>query len=163
MFPLLIAAGAALTELLLSSLLLWQPHPGVVLLSAVAVGLVRTPAEGMIAAFAGGLLLDLAGGLPLGRQTLPLLIGTTLVFLRYSELARRTVLAPVVASAVATLLYWVFLGIVETLLGRDLPWGDFLLRWAVPAALVNMVLIWPAVIAVSSLSFRARSGIARRP
>lgn len=163
MLAVVTAAVAAAVELLLGSLLLWQPHPGVVLLAALAVGLVRAPAQGMLVAFTGGVLLDLLAGPPLGRQALPLLLGTTLVFLRYSELARRTVLAPVAAAALGTALYWLSLGLVEALLGRVLPWGDLLVRWLLPSVVVNMLLIWPAVIAVTSLPLRPANRLPRRP
>ncbi|MDQ3854923.1 MAG: rod shape-determining protein MreD [Chloroflexota bacterium] len=147
----------ALLEAGLSALLPGQPHPTVLLLLALSVGMSRRVEEGAALAFVGGVLSDALGGLALGRTALALVVATVVVFVRYTELARRTVLAPLVAAAVGTLLYWLVLVLVDATNGMAVPWLHVLVRWALPTLLVNVLLIWPVLYGVTRL--RAARGL----
>lgn len=149
------AVLAAFAEIFLAELLLGQPRPGFLLLAAVAVGLARSPVEGALVAFGGGLLLDALAGPPLGRQSLALVVATVVVFIRYTEPARRTVLAPVLAVGVGTVLYWTVLGLADSIAGLAVPWAPVLLRYALPSLVLNVLLAWPAFRLAQRLSVRS--------
>ena len=131
---------AALADLFLSYLLVGLPHPGIVLLTALATGMVRTPTEGAIVAFGGGVLLDLFAGPPVGRITLALVLATLPVFLKYTEMARRTVLAPVLAAGLGTLIFWIMLVLTVSDLGLGMSWPHLFMRVVVPSLFVNTLL-----------------------
>jgi len=146
---------AIVVEVFFSLLLVDRPHPLLVLLLAISTGMVREPRDGAFVAFGGGFLLDVFGGPPLGRQTLPLVVATLTVFLARTELARRTVLAPVLAAVGGTLLYWIVLVIVESAAGLAVPWGHIVLRWVLPTLVLNALLVLPLIALVERLSVRS--------
>ncbi len=148
-----VALVAPLLELLLGELLPGQPHPSMVLLAAISVGMLRSTRAGVGVAFLGGLALDSLAP-PFGRQTLPLVLAVLPVFLKHTELARRTVLAPVVAVALGSAVNWVALGLVDSILGLSVPWAHVLLRWLLPSVLLNALLALPAYALLSRLPFR---------
>lgn len=119
------------------------------------MGLVRSPAEGALAAFAGGVLLDALAGPPIGRQTLALVLATLVVYVRYTEIARRTVLAPLLAVGVGTLVYWVALGVADSAVGLSTPWLPVLLRYVLPSLALNLLLALPAYRLARRLSVRS--------
>ncbi|MDQ3328021.1 MAG: rod shape-determining protein MreD [Chloroflexota bacterium] len=146
---------AVFVELCFSLLIVDLPHPMLVLLLAISAGMVRRPRDGAVVAFGGGFLLDVFGGPPLGRQTLALVVGTLTVFLARTELARRTVLAPVLAAVVGTVLYWLVLAIVESTAGLVVPWSHIVLRWVLPTIALNALLVLPLIGLVERLSVRS--------
>lgn len=143
---------AIFVELFFSLLLVDRPHPLLVLLLAISVGMVRGPRDGALVAFGGGLLLDVFGGPPLGRQTLALVIATLTVFLARTDLARRTILAPVLAAVAGTLLYWVVLAIVESAAGLAVPWLHLVIRWVLPTLVIDALLVLPLIALIERLS-----------
>lgn len=141
-------------ELFLSGLFGGWPHPACVLLAAISTGMVRSAAEGALVAFAGGLLLDVFAGPPLGRQMLALIVAALPVFLKHTDLDRRTVLAPVLAGIAGTCLYWLVLGLVDASMGLYVPWLGLGWRWILPTMIVNGALAWPAVRLAQRLTAR---------
>lgn len=153
---------AVVLEVFLSAVLVGVPHPSFVLVLAVAAGLARTPAAGALVAFGGGLALDGFGGPALGRQTLALLVATLPVCVRGTEVARRTVLAPVLAAGAGTVLYWLVLGAADAVVGLTVAWGNLALRWTMPTLLMNTLLALPAFHLVDRLTPRRRPSLSTR-
>ena len=151
---------AALLEVLLALLLPGRPHPGAVLLAALAVGLRRGPVAGALAAFGGGLLLDAFAGPPLGRQALALTLAASVLCLPGARMAPRSPLASALAGGLATLVYWAALGIVDSSLGMSVPWPSVLLRYVAPSLLLNALLAWPLPLLAPRRAPRARAGTA---
>lgn len=145
---------AVLLEFFLSMTLIGQPRPSLLLLLAIAAGMVRSAASGVMVAFFGGLLLDVLAGPPLGRQAFALVIATLPIFLKHSELARTTVLAPLLAVLAGTLLHWLVLGLTDVGLGLAVPWVALSYRWILPILLMNALLALPAFYLVGRLSGR---------
>lgn len=154
LFVMLVLVVATPLQLFLSGVLVGLPHPSALLVAALATGLVRSEQEGLLVAFGGGLLLDLFTGPPLGRQALTLLVATLPVFLKHTEFARLTVLAPVLAAVVATLIYWPVLGIIDSAHGLAVPWLPLFLRWTLPTLFFHALLAMPANYLVDRLAAR---------
>lgn len=143
-----------LLEVFLSATLIGQPRPSLLLLLAIATGMVRSVTTGATIAFGGGLLLDALAGPPLGRQALALVIATLPVLLKGSDLARTTVLAPIVAVLLGTLLYWLSLGLTDGSFGLSVPWVSLSVRWVLPILLMNGLMALPAFYFVERISGR---------
>ncbi len=148
-----LALVAALVERLMAELLIGRPHPGFLLLAVIAVGMVRSTRAGVALAFGGGLFLD-AFGPPLGRQALALVLASVVIFVKHTDIARKTVIAPVVAAVLGTVIYWTVLGIADSAMGLAVPWLHVGLRWVLPSLVVNALLAWPAFNLVDKLSVR---------
>ncbi len=151
-----------LLEVFLSLTLIGQPRPSLLLLLTIAAGMVRSAAAGIMVAFFGGLLLDALAGPPLGRQALALVIASLLIFLKHSDLARTTVLAPPLAVVAGTLLYWLVLGLTDAGLGLAVPWMALSYRWILPILLMNGLLTLPTFYLLERLSIRRTSRSVRR-
>jgi rod shape-determining protein MreD len=105
---------------------------------------------GLVWAFVGGLALDVLSERPLGASAFSLLIATGVAFLIGSALRRVRMAAPVVATAVASLVYSMLLLFVTSFLnGAGVPDGAS--SMVVPSALYAAVvaaLVGPLAVAV---------------
>jgi rod shape-determining protein MreD len=91
---------------------------------------------GLVWAFVGGLALDVLSQRPLGASAFSLLIAMGVASLIGSALSRVRILAPVVATAAASLVYSMLLLFVTSLLnGSAVP--DGALQMVVPSAVYD--------------------------
>src|SRR5512140_2195064 len=94
---------------------------------------------GLVWAFVGGLALDVLSQRPLGASAFSLLIAMGAASLVGTALTRVRILAPVVATAAASLVYSMLLLLVTSLLdGSAVP--DGVLQMVVPTAVYNTLL-----------------------
>ncbi len=94
---------------------------------------------GLVWAFVGGLALDILGQRPLGSSAFSLLLAIGVGTLFGAALRRVRILAPVVATLVASLLYSVILLTVTSLLTAA-PLSDAATASVVPSAIYGAVL-----------------------
>lgn len=105
---------------------------------------------GFVWAFVGGLALDVLSQRPLGASAFSLLIAIGVASLVGTAFRRVRLIAPIVATTVASLIYSMLLLLVTSLLnGAAIPDGatDFVIPSAIYAALVA-ALIGPLVVAI---------------
>lgn len=94
---------------------------------------------GLVWAFVGGLTLDVLSQRPIGASAFSLLIAIGVASVIGSALSRIRILAPVVATAVASLVYSVLLLFVTSFLtGATPPEGA--MKMVVPSAVYNTVI-----------------------
>src|SRR5262249_3933277 len=118
----------------------WQPH--LLVLLVVAVTLIEGVRQGAIWAFIGGLLLDLVSPVtPLGTRALCLLFVTLFASLGLYIPLRASLIMPPVMVFGAPLFYFLLLMILRALFGVGVDWAAALPRLALPAALLNAVLM----------------------
>jgi rod shape-determining protein MreD len=125
-------------------------RPDLLVLLVVAITLVEGVREGIIWGFCGGLLLDLfSPTTPLGTNALCLVLVALLASLGLSIPVRVSAIMPLIMVFLGTLFYFVLLMTIRTLFGVGLDWGMSLVRLALPAAAINVVLM-PVVYTVLS-------------
>ncbi len=91
---------------------------------------------GLVWGFVGGLALDVLSQRPLGASAFSMLIAMGVASLVGSALTRARILAPVVATAAASLVYSMLLLFVTSLLNRSaVPDGAF--QMVVPSAIYD--------------------------
>ena len=105
---------------------------------------------GLVWAFVGGLALDVLSQRPLGSSAFSLLIAMAVAFLIGTALKRVRVVAPIVATAVASLVYSMLLLLVTSLLnGAAAP--DGAANMVVPSAVYGTILaaiVGPVAVAI---------------
>ncbi len=107
---------------------------------------------GLVWAFVGGLTLDVLSQRPLGASAFSLLIAVGAASLVGAALRRFRIVAPVVATAVASLIYSMLLLVVTSLLnGAAIPDGatNFVVPSAIYSTVVAAVIGLPAVVIVT--------------
>jgi rod shape-determining protein MreD len=139
----LVFVVALLQAVVFSSTLVFGGAPDVLLVSIVAVGLVRGSVVGALAGFGGGLVLDLVTLDTLGVTSLVL----TLVGFwagRYGETTGRgRTMAPLTAVAVITVLAAIFGFALRYLLGEEVVAHQALVTALLPAFVLNVLLAFP--------------------
>ncbi len=94
---------------------------------------------GLTWAFVGGLALDVLSQRPLGASAFSLLLATGAASMVGTALRRARIIAPVVATAVASLVYSMLLLLVTSMLnGAGIP--DGATNFVVPSAIYSTVL-----------------------
>jgi len=113
------------------------PHPVLVfgVIWAIAGGL----EVGLVWAFVGGLALDILGQRPLGSSAFSLLVAIGVASLVGGFFGRVRIVAPVIATAIASLIYSMLLLITTTAL-TTAPLSDTALAAVVPSAVYDVVL-----------------------
>jgi rod shape-determining protein MreD len=105
---------------------------------------------GLVWAFVGGLALDILSQRPLGASAFSLLFAMGAASIVGTALKRVRVLAPIVATGVASLVYSMLLLLVTSLLnGAALP--DGATNMVIPSAILNMIvaaLVAPLALAI---------------
>jgi rod shape-determining protein MreD len=105
---------------------------------------------GLVWAFVGGLALDVLSQRPLGASAFSLLIAVGVAFLIGTALRRIRIVAPIVATAVASLVYSMLLLFVTSFLnGGGLP--DGATNGVIPSAIYGTLLaavVGPLAVAV---------------
>ena len=113
------------------------PHPVLVfgVIWAIAGGL----EVGLVWAFVGGLALDILGQRPLGSSAFSLLIAIGIASLVGGFFGRVRIVAPVIATAIASLIFSMLLLITTTAL-TTAPLSSTALAAVVPSAVYDTVL-----------------------
>ena len=113
------------------------PHPVLVfgVIWAIAGGL----EVGLVWAFVGGLALDILGQRPLGSSAFSLLVAIGVASLVGGFFGRVKIVAPVIATAIASLIYSMLLLITTTAL-TTAPLSSTALAAVVPSAVYDVVL-----------------------
>lgn len=132
-------------------------RPDLLVLLIVAITLVEGVQEGIIWGFCGGLLLDLfSPATRLGTNALCLVLVALLASLGLSIPIRLSAIMPLIMVFVGTLFYFVLLMSIRTLFGMGMDWGMSLVRLALPAAAINVVLMPVAYTLLSWFADRLR-------
>ena len=136
---------------LLSSVELFGGSPNLLLVTIVAVALLRGAVFGAVGGFFGGLLLDTANLETLGLTSLTLTIGGYWIG-RYGETTGRDrTHAPFVSVAVVTILYAVGVLVLHFLIGDPVSARSLLVESLVPSIAFNLVLTAPVYWLVTKL------------
>ena len=150
MTPLDVAKGvvlvfcAAIAQVsIFSSVHLLGGTPDVLLLTLVAVSLLRGPVYGAVAGFGAGLIVDTANLETLGVTSLLLTLAGYWIG-RYGETTGRDRNhAPFLSIAVVTFVYAVGALMLHFLLGEPAPARAVLLDSLFPSIFLNLLLTWP--------------------
>jgi rod shape-determining protein MreD len=143
--PLVLVSALVLHQSVLTAVQVGEVRPDLMLLVAVAAGLVGGPEKGAVVAFVVGLLTDLFLQTPLGLSALIFSLVGFAVGTVQSTVIRNAWWIPVLtgfwASAVGILLY----AVVGAILGRDEFLDPHVLVVAATVGGINAVLSLPAV------------------
>jgi rod shape-determining protein MreD len=161
----LIFVAAIVQVSLLSSVNVAGGMPNVLLVTLVAVALLRGSVYGAAGGFFGGLLLDTANLETLGLTSLILTVGGYWIG-RYGETTGRDrTHAPYVSVAVVTVLYAVGVLVLNFLIGDPVSGRRVLVDSLVPTIAFNLILTAPVYWLVAKLlppaDWRERAGDVR--
>jgi rod shape-determining protein MreD len=161
----LIFVAAIVQVSLLSSVNVAGGMPNVLLVTLVAVALLRGSVYGAAGGFFGGLLLDTANLETLGLTSLILTVGGYWIG-RYGETTGRDrTHAPYVSVAVVTVLYAVGVLVLNFLIGDPVSGRRVLVDSLVPTLAFNLILTAPVYWLVAKLlppvDWRERAGDVR--
>jgi rod shape-determining protein MreD len=139
----LVFFAAVLQVSILSELTIARGTPNLLLVTLVAIALLRGSIFGAASGFLGGLALDTATLETLGLTSLVLTV-TGYWIGRYGETTGRDRLhAPFVSVAVVTVLYSLGLLVLRYMLGQSAPARIVLVDALLPAVLLNLLLTAP--------------------
>jgi rod shape-determining protein MreD len=128
-------------------------NPNLLLVSAIAWGLLHNVADGVVWAFAGGLGLDLITGMPLGTTSLAAMTASLLTRLGRNRVFANNLWWPMLLVAMATPVYgWIVL-LTEQLRGTPVDWVASTIHVIGPEALLNvaaMALVYPMMRAMTA-------------
>jgi len=146
---LLFVAGVAQVSIF-SQIDVFGASPDLLLVTLVAISLLRGSVAGAIGGFYGGLVFDIASLAQLGLTSLVLtLVGFWVG--RYGETTGRDrAHAPYLSIAVVTVLYEVGLLVVHFVLGESAP-AEGVFRILLPAVLLNLIVTGPIYAVVRRL------------
>ena len=118
-------------------------HADLVVVTLIAVALLRGPVTGAVAGFWAGLILDTATMSTLGLTSLVLtLLGYWAG--RFGEGTTRTSPhPPLIAVALGTVWVVIGTGLLEFMLGEGVPVGDLLGRVLIPTLALNLLVAFP--------------------
>lgn len=108
---------------ILPRLPIWDVVPQLMLLSAVAWGLLEGLEEGALWGFIAGLLTDMFSVAPLGTSALAFMVAVITVALLYRTLPINRFILPVILAIVATLIWLFVYLLLLRLLGMGGNWG----------------------------------------
>lgn len=144
--PLLIGV-ALLQSTVLPRLPMGGLKPDLVLLLVLAWGMLRGSRQGLIWGLVGGLSLDVLSSLPFGTSTALLMLAGLLAGLVRAEIWAGHLILPVVAAALATVLFDLLGLACGAVAGWPVDWLEMFLGVALPSAglnaLVMVVVFWP--------------------
>lgn len=120
-----------------------EGHPNVVLVTLVAVSLLRGPVFGAVAGFAAGLVLDTASFGTFGMTSLLFTIAGYWTG-RFGEVTTRTSVHPLlIAVALATTGVTLGSAVLHFMLGETIAASQLFLSVLVPSLALNMLLAYP--------------------
>jgi rod shape-determining protein MreD len=156
----LVFVAAILQVTIFSDIDILGGYPDLVLLTLVAIALLRGSIYGAGAGFAAGLIVDTANLGTLGVTSLLLTLAGFWIG-RYGETTGRDRShAPVLSVAVITALYQFGALILHFVLGQPAPAREVLLIALVPTVVVNLALTVPVYALVRRLLRPSRSSVA---
>ena len=139
----LVFVAVVLQSAIVGSIEIAGGRPDLLLVTLVAVSLLRGAIWGAAAGFAAGLLLDTANLARLGETSLLLTVAGYWIG-RYGETTGRDrTHAPLLSVAVVTALYAVAALALHVVLGDPVDAGGALVRALVPGVLLNLLLAFP--------------------
>jgi rod shape-determining protein MreD len=138
---LILVGGALLQSSLAPHLSVIGVKPGIVLTLVVSWSVIRGASEGVTWGFIGGLALDLLSGAPVGLSALTLMMVGFLTNLGETSLFKSSLVLPLFAVFVASVLSDAVQLVLLQGLGWNLPWWQAMVNVAVPAAILNAVLM----------------------
>ncbi len=154
---LILVGGALLQSSLAPHLSVIGVKPGIVLTLVVSWSVIRGASEGVTWGFIGGLALDLLSGAPVGLSALTLMMVGFLTNLGETSLFKSSLVLPLFAVFVASVLSdAVQLALLQGL-GWNVPWWKAMASVAVPAAILNAVLMPFVYLPLQWLSRRAQT------
>jgi rod shape-determining protein MreD len=154
---LVLVAGALLQSSLAPHLSVIGVKPGIVLTLVVSWSAIRGASEGVTWGFIGGLALDLLSGAPVGLSALTLMMVGFLTNLGETNLFKSSLVLPLFAVFVASVLSDAVQLVLLQGLGWNLPWWEAMASVAVPAAILNAVIMPIIYLPLQWLNRRART------
>jgi rod shape-determining protein MreD len=154
---LVLVAGALLQSSLAPHLSVIGVKPGIVLTLVVSWSAIRGASEGVTWGFIGGLALDLLSGAPVGLSALTLMMVGFLTNLGETNLFKSSLVLPLFAVFVASVLSDAVQLVLLQGLGWNLPWWEAMASVAVPAAILNAVIMPIIYLPLPWLNRRART------
>jgi rod shape-determining protein MreD len=147
----LVVTSVVVQLAVVSQFTFWGANADLTPLIPLAVGLLGGPVAGALVGFSTGLVMDMSLVQTLGVSSL-LLTGVGYMAGRYRELrdASHTLL-PVLAGAVATVVYATSFSITQFLLGVDAPVSGMVVRDILIGVVVNAIVAIPLFASVRSL------------
>jgi rod shape-determining protein MreD len=140
--------AAMLQVVVVSSLVISGGAPDLLLVSVVALGLLRGSVPGAVFGFTGGLIVDLLTLETLGITSLVLTLAGFWAGRWAETTGRGRKLAPVIAVGVITVLAAAFALVLHYMLGDDVVARLALVTVLVPSALANLVLAFPVYLLI---------------
>lgn len=140
----LVFVAAVLQAAVFSDVSVLRGVPDLLLVTLVAVALLRGPLAGAAAGFFAGILIDTANLETLGVTSFLLTVAGYWIG-RYGETTGRDrTHAPFLSVAVVTFLYALGALAFRFVLGEPAPAGDVLLETMFQTIALNLILTWPA-------------------
>jgi len=118
-------------------LTIWGAKPDLMLLAVASWSLLGRASEGVLWSALGGLVLDLLSGVPFGANTVALGLIAGLTRLVFMNVFRLSIVMPLAAAGVSTVVYYVVLLLGLRLSGESVVWADAVLRVVIPSVVVN--------------------------
>ena len=140
--------AAMLQVVIVSALVFGGGAPDLLLVTVVALGLLRGSVPGAAFGFAGGLIVDLLTLATLGVTSLVLTLAGFWAGRWAETTVRNRRLAPLVAVGVISVLAGAFSFVLHWMLGHDVATEYALVTVLVPTLLANLVLAFPVYFAV---------------
>ena len=151
----------AIAAVLLAAVLVqvtWAPRltvagvfPNLALVAVIAITWTAGVRKGMAWACVAGLLLDLTAPGPIGPHAVALLAGAYLTGFWTRNLARESVVHPVIAAAASTAAYSLVLVVVDEMLGLPVPPFGTAVQLVIAACVYNAALMPVAMWVVRKL------------
>jgi rod shape-determining protein MreD len=142
---------AVVQVVIVSSIALGGGAPDLLLVTVVALGLLRGSVPGAVFGFAGGLIVDLLTLETLGITSLILTLAGFWAGRWAETTGRGRRLAPLVAVGVITVLAAAFAFVLHWMLGEEVAAQHVLVTVLVPTLLANLVLAFPVYLLVRAL------------
>jgi rod shape-determining protein MreD len=142
---------AVVQVVIVSSIVLGGGAPDLLLVTVVALGLLRGSVPGAVFGFAGGLIVDLLTLETLGITSLILTLAGFWAGRWAETTGRGRKLAPLVAVGVITVLAAAFAFVLHWMLGEEVVAEHVLVTVLVPTLLANLVLAFPVYMLVRAL------------
>ncbi len=154
---LVLVGGALLQSSLAPHLSVIGVKPGIVLTLVVSWSVIRGASEGVTWGFIGGLALDLLSGAPVGLSALTLMMVGFLTNLGETSLFKSSLVLPLFAVFVASLLSDAVQLVLLQGFGWNLPFWEAMASVALPAAILNAVLMPVVYLPLQWLSRRTQT------
>lgn len=134
---------AILQSAIISYIPLLEGTPNLVLLAIVAWSLTGRAREAMILGLLGGIFLDMLSGFPLASTSISLILIAHLVSLLEGGFWETNFFTPLVATLMASLVYFALTILFLLLSGRSFDLTASLSRVVLPSLFLNLILALP--------------------